>query len=180
MNKLTRMSVLSLVAAIGIAACAKEAASASPAAAGATAAAADSPKARSARAAVDAYNAVRSALAADNLANAKAAAPGVKAKVEALRADFADKAADIGTMVSAADRIAAAADLKLARNIFGELSRSLIGFLAADKSLHAGLVCYRCPMTKTYQKWLQVGDAMGNPYHGTEMLTCGVKVAIAP
>ena len=52
--------------------------------------------------------------------------------------------------------------------------------MAMDKAFQTGLVCYRCPMAKTYQKWLQPGDDMGNPYWGAEMLKCGGKVPVVP
>lgn len=173
-----------LVVAVVAGGCAKATASNTPtpvtAPAPVAAPPAETAKSRAAKAAVQGYNEVRAALAADNLNGTKSAAPPAGAKIAALKTDFPGDADAIAAMVAATDRIATAGDLKLARSVFGELSRSLIGVVASDAASQVGVVCYRCPMTKTYQKWLQVGDAMGNPYFGAEMLTCGAKVPIAP
>ena len=143
-------------------------------------AAPESPKSRAAKDAIAAYNVMRKALAADDLAATKAASSAASTKLAALKPVFAEQASAITAMVAGADRIATAGDIKIARTVFGEVSRGLIGLVASDPASQAGVVCYRCPMAKTYQKWLQVGDAMGNPYWGAEMLTCGGKVPIAP
>lgn len=141
---------------------------------------ADTPKAKALVEGLNGYAAMRKALAADDLTAAKAAAPAAATKLAAMKAEHADKTADIDAMVAAANKVAGATDIATARMVFGELSRTLIGLVAADKGVAGGVVCYRCPMAKTYQKWLQLGDEMGNPYWGAEMLKCGAKVPVAP
>ncbi|MBM4343924.1 MAG: DUF3347 domain-containing protein [Deltaproteobacteria bacterium] len=141
---------------------------------------ADTPKAKALVEGLTAYAAVRKALAGDDLPGAKAAAPAAAAKVAGMKATHAEKAPEIDSMAAAAHKVAASADIATARMAFGEFSRTLIGFVAADKGVAGGVVCYRCPMAKTYQKWLQLGDEMGNPYWGAEMLKCGSKVPVAP
>ena len=70
-----------------------------------------------------------------------------------------------------AEKLAAATDLKAAREAFKPLSKSLIKYLADNK---AGAGMYHeayCPMVKA--SWLQAGKEIKNPYMGREMLTCG-------
>lgn len=190
------VAALCLVGALSLTACAKQSAAAGngpahptptsekpdPAPGTTTPAAvvADTPKAKALVEALNGYAAVRKALAADDLAAAKAAAPTAAGKVAGMKAEHADKAADVDSMAAAANKVASSADIATARMAFGEFSRTLIGFVAADKGVAGGVVCYRCPMAKTYQKWLQLGDEMGNPYWGAEMLKCGSKVPVAP
>jgi hypothetical protein len=35
-------------------------------------------------------------------------------------------------------------------------------------------------MARGYQKWVQTGDDMANPYMGKRMLKCGGKVKLEP
>lgn len=190
------VAIATVAGAMAVCACAKQSAAAgngpehptptsekpdpSPGAATPAAVVADTPKAKALVEALNGYAAMRKALAADDLAGAKAAAPAAAAKVAAMKAENADKAADVDAMAAAANKVGASADIATARMAFGEFSRTLIGFVAAEKGVAGGVVCYRCPMAKTYQKWLQLGDEMGNPYWGAEMLKCGSKVPVAP
>ncbi|MBI5609344.1 MAG: DUF3347 domain-containing protein [Deltaproteobacteria bacterium] len=181
------------IAAVALSACSKAAppAEAPPAAPAAPAAEAaktaqaprveqDSPRLRAGQEAIGAYAKVRAALAADNLADAKTAAGAAKPALEAAAAALPDAATELQHVGAALGAIAGAADMPGARQAFGDASKSMITVVASEKALQTGLVCYRCPMTKTYQKWLQTGDEMGNPYYGAEMLHCGGKVPIAP
>jgi hypothetical protein len=131
---------------------------------------------------VTAYAAVRQALAADNLADAKAKAPALADKSKAALTTLAGGPVgqELPALTAAADAMAAAADIRGARFAFGDASKALITALAAEPTMQTGIVVYRCPMAKTYQKWVQTGDDMGNPYWGAEMLTCGAKVLIKP
>jgi hypothetical protein len=70
-----------------------------------------------------------------------------------------------------AETLAAAKDLKSAREAFKPLSASLIKYLADNK---AGKGVYHeayCPMAAA--SWLQTGKSIKNPYLGKEMPTCG-------
>lgn len=132
------------------------------------------------QAAVASYNAVRKALAADDLAAAKKAAPDIAAKATAAGAAYPKARAALADVANHALKVGSAADIKAARFAFGDASKAFITAVAMDKAFQTGLVAYRCPMAKTYQKWLQPGDEMGNPYWGAEMLKCGGKVPVAP
>jgi len=143
---------------------------------------ADSPRTQKVVEVITAYAAVRAALAADNVADAKAKAPALAsaAKTAAPAWSGTPTGEQFAPLAAAAEAVAGAADIRAARFAFGDASKALITAIAPEPSLQVGLVAYRCPMAKTYQKWLQTGDAMGNPYWGAEMLTCGAKVPIKP
>lgn len=132
------------------------------------------------QAATTAYNAVRKALAADDLNAARKAAPDLAAKATAAAAAYPKARTALADVANHALKVTNAADIKAARFAFGDASKAYITAVAMDKALQTGLVTYRCPMAKTYQKWLQPGDEMGNPYWGAEMLKCGGKVPLVP
>lgn len=132
------------------------------------------------QAAVTSYNAVRKALAADDLVAAKKAAPDIAGKATGAGAAYPQARAALADVANHALKVNSAADIKAARFAFGDLSKAFITAVAMDKAFQTGLVTYRCPMAKTYQKWLQPGDEMGNPYWGAEMLKCGGKVPLVP
>ena len=70
-----------------------------------------------------------------------------------------------------AEILAAAKDLKKAREAFKPLSASLVKYLADNK---AGKGAYHeayCPMAKA--NWLQTEKEVRNPYYGKSMLDCG-------
>lgn len=143
---------------------------------------ADSPRTQKVIEVISAYATVRAALAADNLSEAKAKAPALASAAKAAVPVWAGTTTgdQLAPLATAAEAVATAADIRAARFAFGDASKALITAIAPEPSLQVGLVAYRCPMAKTYQKWLQTGDAMGNPYWGAEMLTCGAKVPIKP
>jgi len=64
---------------------------------------------------------------------------------------------------------AAAADLDAAREAFGELTKPLVRYRKAVGAERLK-VAY-CPMAN--KAWLQPEGEIGNPYYGSEMLTCG-------
>jgi len=118
---------------------------------------------------VDSYGAVHAALFADDLAKAQAAAK-----------ELAAAAVGQADLARAATALASAADLPAARSAFGDASKALITLLAANPDAAKGLFTFRCPMTKTYQKWIQRVDIVQNPYMGQHMPHCGSHVAMAP
>jgi hypothetical protein len=67
-----------------------------------------------------------------------------------------------------------AADLKSARNGFGDLSDKLIAYLKASKAAQNPPYQYYCSMVK--KNWLQPDKGTRNPYYGSSMLTCGELV----
>ncbi len=128
-----------------------------------------------------AYASVRAALASDDLGAAKKAAVQLKATAGAAASGAAHPAKhQLHAVVSAAERMSSAADLAAARVAFGDASKALITRLAGDAALAKGVIVYRCPMTKTYKKWVQLAGPMANPYMGQRMLHCGSKVPVAP
>lgn len=92
------------------------------------------------------YEKAHTALAADNLEGAKAAAP-----------DLGDAGADLGKSAS----------LKDARAAFEKLSEKAKQLTAGQ----SGYYVANCPMLK--KDWVQTNDKIANPYGGKDMLTCG-------
>lgn len=114
-----------------------------------------------------AYEGVRAKLAGDDLEGAKAAAVELAKVAE-------------GAMQNGAKAIGQAVDMAAARLAFGETSKAYIELLAKSPELAAGTFVFRCPMTETYQKWVQLADGVNNPYKGKEMLECGGKTDLTP
>ena len=123
------------------------------------------------------YETLREALAADDEAAARRAARAFTTVT------WPDRAGPPGS-VKASRRAAAAAakakGIKEMRGHFGDLSKALIGLLAASKAGAAGLNTYQCPMAAGYGKWLQLKGPMANPYMGKRMLACGHRIKLAP
>jgi hypothetical protein len=69
-----------------------------------------------------------------------------------------------------ADTVAAAKNIKAAREAFKPLSDSLIKYLGDNKVKGVYREAY-CPMAKA--SWLQTEKQIRNPYYGKEMLECG-------
>jgi|SRR2546430_9345599 len=92
------------------------------------------------------YEKVRSALAADDLANAKAAASDLRDEGVAL---------------------VKSSSLKEARVAFETLSDKAKKLVAGQ----AGYYVVNCPMLK--KDWVQNSEKIGNPYYGKEMAGCG-------
>jgi len=64
-----------------------------------------------------------------------------------------------------------ASDINAAREGFKDLSRTVLAYVKSygcDGSVYS----FYCDMVK--ENWLQETDKMGNPYYGSQMLTCGV------
>lgn len=92
------------------------------------------------------YEKVRSALAADDLGAARAAA-----------GDLGDEGA----------QLAKSSSLKDARAAFEKLSDKAKQLAAGQ----AGYYVVHCPMLK--KDWVQTSEKIANPYYGKEMATCG-------
>ena len=118
---------------------------------------------------VERYVAVHAALLVDDLGQAQLAGK-LLATAAAHHTDLAQAAATLGM----------AKDLQAARSAFGDASKALITWLAANPDAAKGLFSFQCPMTKTYQKWVQRTEVVQNPYLGKQMPHCGTQVPMAP
>jgi hypothetical protein len=115
---------------------------------------------------LDNYLAIQKELTKDSIKNvdehATAIAKAVKGDdMKMLSSDVAQQA----------ETLAAAKDIKKAREAFKPLSASLVKYLADNK---AGKGTYHeayCPMAKA--NWLQTENQVRNPYYGKSMLDCG-------
>jgi hypothetical protein len=92
------------------------------------------------------YEKIRSALAADDLPKARAAA------------------GDLGVDGTA---LAKSSSLKDARIVFEKLSDRAKQLVTGQ----SGYYVVNCPMQK--KDWVQTSEKIGNPYYGKEMATCG-------
>ena len=106
------------------------------------------------------YEAIRVALAADEIKGLGAHAAALAPLAESLAGPDARRAAE---------GIAEARDLKVARERFGALSAALLPkFKSAGLE---GVFLYTCGMVS--QSWAQRGEKVQNPYMGKSMLACG-------
>jgi hypothetical protein len=66
-------------------------------------------------------------------------------------------------------------DIESARESMKALNRALIGlFQSHDVKLGRRYTIIECPMVK--ERWIQDEEQVMNPFYGSSMLTCGVKV----
>ena len=70
---------------------------------------------------------------------------------------------------SSAAPLAKAKDVKAVRNLFKELSSTMVRWVLEAKP--EGTRILSCEMAKA--KWVQKGEKIRNPYYGKEMLECG-------
>jgi hypothetical protein len=104
------------------------------------------------------YETVRAALADDDLAAARAAAPALATnEVRQHHAAIADSA----------QIIAQAGDLAAARQVFKTLSQEVIALARQQQ----GYFILTCPMAQA--DWVQSTRDVSNPYLGKDMPTCG-------
>ena len=115
---------------------------------------------------IESYLQIHRQLISDKTEGVKAAATEIAKQAESLGARGA-------TIAKAASSVAAAADLKAARQAFGPLSDAVIAAAASDPALskELGVKVAFCPMVN--RSWLQKEDKVRNPYYGSTMLECG-------
>ena len=122
------------------------------------------------KAVVDSYVVLQSRLAADDLGGVKEPARTIATRAASMGSVGAEIAKSAGALE-------AAADLKAAREAFGQLSEAVIAAGKAEgwKDVE-GVRLGFCPMVK--QPWLQKEQQVRNPYYGAQMLTCGELKAL--
>jgi hypothetical protein len=113
---------------------------------------------------VTSYLEIQAALANDSL-------EGVPAAAKRLAAQSAKLGAQGEPVAKAATEVAAAGDIKAAREAFKPLSDAVIAVVKADPSAPEDVKLAYCPMAKA--SWLQKEETIRNPYYGSSMLTCG-------
>ena len=159
------ISACSAVAAcLAVTACSK---AGQPADTGPTSKAVGAPRAGDALPAsiVDPYLKIQDGLAHDSIDGLRANAGNVATAATALGAP----AMKIDT---AAVQLASAGDITDARVKFGALSEAIVAYKDGLKLKPGeGVRQAFCPMA--LKPWLQKGDAISNPYYGSQMPTCG-------
>lgn len=130
-----------------------------------------------ARAAIQSYEAIRAQLAQDSVEGlaprAEEMATALRQAAEAAENHSADMAGWLRKGAEAVSRLGEEKDLQEARQRFAEVSHSLISLVAGDARLQEGWHVFECPMVKGFNKWLQRGARLENPYMGQRMLACG-------
>lgn len=119
------------------------------------------------------YLLIHKSLASDST-NGVAAAAARIAKISGQSANVEPQAkAQLSALADAASKFPTA-DLKSARNGFGDLSDRMIAYLQAVQAKRNPPYQYYCSMVKKH--WLQPDSGTRNPYYGSSMLTCGELV----
>lgn len=130
------------------------------------------------RRALDSYERIRGLLAKDKLDGLATYARELADALEAALGGPASAAPSeisdcIAQGVAAAEALAAASSIEIARQEFGNVSRFMIALAASDPRLREGRHRFECSMTKGFGGWLQPNPEIENPYMGTAMSTCG-------
>jgi len=119
------------------------------------------------------YFVIQKSLASDSMNGVTAAA----AEIEKLSRQAAATNPKSRTQLLALSKAAArfsAADLKSARDAFGELSEAMIAYLKASRAKTNPPYQFYCSMVK--KNWLQPDKTVRNPYYGSAMPKCGELV----
>lgn len=129
------------------------------------------------RAAIAAYEFARTTLANDSIEgidrHGDAIAEALR-RIDPSRAEgTVEECAASG--IGAAEQLRAAATIDDARNALKEVGRFLIPLAGADERIRGDFNVYLCSMTEGFNKWIQRGDSVENPYWGQSMLECGEK-----
>ena len=120
-----------------------------------------------------AYFLIQKSLASDSVNGIATSA----AEIAKISNQAAAKEPEVKTQLIALSTVAAkfnAADLKAARNSFGDLSDRLIAYLKASHAKLNPPFQFFCSMAK--KNWLQPDKSTRNPYYGSSMPTCGELV----
>lgn len=121
------------------------------------------------------YMAIHAALAGDQMTDVTKNAEAIAKAAATLNAKTipAAHATHLNALPSkieaAAKAIQAAADIKVAREAFKDLSKPMAMWASMLKP--AGVSVMYCSMAKG--SWLQTDTAIKNPYYGAQMLACG-------
>lgn len=135
-----------------------------------------------------AADAIAAALAKDDLAAFIKAGPDVMRTTETLVTSFANRAdlTEALKKLSEASHLHEAADLAAARKIFHPFSTAAVAIIEPLRrgSKPVAVEIFECPMVSKVVpgappkgRWLQIaGSEIRNPYMGSEMSECGVKI----
>jgi hypothetical protein len=122
------------------------------------------------------YFVIQKELAADSIQHVPEASGKLMKLARSLAAQDAKRKTDLSAMAETAANLKTA-DLRSARNAFGELSKPMISYVNS-LSLQQRPYQFYCPMVK--QSWLQPDQETRNPYYGKSMLECGTLVEQFP
>jgi Cu(I)/Ag(I) efflux system membrane fusion protein len=122
------------------------------------------------RTVIDPYLKIQEALADDKMDGVTQHAGEIATAATALGAPAMK--IDTAALQLSAAASAAEPDIHAVRERFGVLSEAIDTYMTGLKlTPPAGVRVAYCPMVE--KPWLQKGDAIANPYYGSEMPTCG-------
>ena len=125
------------------------------------------------------YETCRSLLASDTTEGIADCSAGIARAAKGAHATAPEAAHEpMSAVVKAAEALAAAPadDIETVRLGFGELSKSVVAMLDSAPEVAATYHVFECPMAKGYQRWVQPGAELANPYMGSSMLSCGSEI----
>lgn len=130
------------------------------------------------RTGLEAYEELRNLLAQDTADGLSAPGNRLAAALHAGHSGLGDAPEDVKQrFVAAADaasELGKPTSLDAARSRFSSLSEAVVSIVASDARLAKERHVYECPMVSgAFNKWLQTGERLENPYMGKKMLTCG-------
>lgn len=123
----------------------------------------------------DGYHAISHALAYDEYGKAQLAARDLVPLLETWLhgAESDPRVGHVSKMNESAKLMAQTSDAKALRKAYYGLTDGALRLIVAS-GLSEGWQLWYCPMVKAY--WAQpMGESIANPYHGSEMLECGVR-----
>ena len=125
------------------------------------------------------YEALRAQLAEDSTDGLADRASELSKQARAAAAGASGKAKKhLEALADASDALAKEdGDIAAVRKAFGEVSRHLVAWLAAQPNLQKGRHVFECPMAQGYDKWVQTDATKKNPYMGKKMLGCGSETS---
>jgi len=124
------------------------------------------------------YLKIQSALAADTTEGVKPAAEAIAKSSKSLDPGKApEKQAELyksipADLAAACGKLEQAKDIAGAREAFKELSKPMAVWVANSEPEKMSVM--HCPMAQAV--WVQPGTKVANPYYGTSMAGCGMKV----
>jgi Cu(I)/Ag(I) efflux system membrane fusion protein len=136
------------------------------------------------REAFGAYEEVRGLLARDQINGLAPRAQHLEALLgdarKALPRGSRDLDRHLGEAAEAAGHLRETRTLAEARASFASLSQVLTRLAACEPKLAEGWHLFECSMTSGFNRWMQRGDQVENPYQGAAMQTCGTASDWSP
>lgn len=117
---------------------------------------------------VEAVNQLNVSLAADDVPTSHQNLSTVATTIPA----FADAPEQVASITTSLEGIPPKGSIADIREGVESLNNATMEFMKANQGGENTYAMVYCPMVRA--RWVQTGKTIANPYHGSEMLTCGV------